>query len=292
MADGGAFDKLRRRPVRLGDASASIVRRVPRVRPSVEGLVPTSRSLAVALAILLASLVAWVVARETSLFAVRAVRVDGASPAVALRVKRVVAPDLGRSLLKIDAATVEAAVERIPWVAHASVDRAFPHGLRIAIVQERGVALVRRGAETWVVSSRGRVIRSVAASRRSLSRLPRIWVTGEAKPAVGEIVAGELATAARAVVVASEAGFRARVSKVVVSQDTLTVRLRSGLELLLGAPTDADLKLAVASRVMPKLADGTVYLDVSVPERPVASTVPLPQVEDESSPKPEPSRPS
>ena len=31
------------------------------------------------------------------------------------------------------------------------------------------------------------------------------------------------------------------------------------------------LKLTVAARVLPLLEDGTVYLDVSVPERPVAS---------------------
>ncbi len=255
----------------------------------MNAFIPTSRSLVVALAILLASLVAWIVARESSLFAVRTVQVDGASPAVAARVKRVLAANTGQSLLKLDGAVVEAAVERIPFVAHASVDRAFPHGLRIAIVQERGVALVRHGADTWVVSSRGRVIKTVAPSRRSLSRLPRIWVTGDTEPVVGEIVTGELATAARAVVVASEAKLSTRVSKVVVSEDTLTVRLRSGLELLLGAPTDADLKLAVAARVLRRLPAGTVYLDVSVPERPVASLVPLPQVEEQPAAASEPS---
>jgi hypothetical protein len=68
------------------------------------------------------------------------------------------------------------------------------------------------------------------------------------------------------------------------------LRLRSGLELLLGTPVDADLKLAIAARVMPKLTPGSVYLDVSVPERPVASTVPIPQVEDEGEEAPTVSR--
>ena len=46
--------------------------------------------------------------------------------------------------------------------------------------------------------------------------------------------------------------------------------LRSHLELRLGEPLDVGLKLAIAAEVIPRLADGTTYLDVSVPDRPVA----------------------
>ena len=52
----------------------------------------------------------------------------------------------------------------------------------------------------------------------------------------------------------------------------LTLVLRRGPELRLGSSTDLGLKLSVAARVFPLLEDGTVYLDVSVPERPVASS--------------------
>jgi cell division protein FtsQ len=281
VAEGGAFRKTLRRPTRIGDAVGAISRRIGGRELSIDAVAPTTRSLVVALGILLAALCTWVLARETSLFAVRTVEVNGGSAQVAVQVRRALAGELDRSLLKIDTNAIAQRVELLPSVAHASVDRTFPHGLEVAIVPERGVALVRRGRDTWVISSRGRVIRTVAPSRRALSRLPRIWVTSSVEPVVGEIVEGELATAAHAVVVAADAGFRARVAKVVVSDDTLTLRLRSGLELLLGNPVDADLKLAVAARVMPRLTPGSVYLDVSVPERPVASTVPLPQVEDE-----------
>jgi hypothetical protein len=52
----------------------------------------------------------------------------------------------------------------------------------------------------------------------------------------------------------------------------LTFILRSGLELRLGDLREVPLKLAVASEVLPGLLSrgGYAYLDVSVPERPVA----------------------
>ena len=57
------------------------------------------------------------------------------------------------------------------------------------------------------------------------------------------------------------------------TQDELTLRLRSGLEMRLGEPVDVALKLAVAARVIPLLDADTTYLDVAVPERPVAGTL-------------------
>jgi hypothetical protein len=54
----------------------------------------------------------------------------------------------------------------------------------------------------------------------------------------------------------------------------LLFRLRSGLEIRLGRPADVRLKLAIARRALRGLPSGTTYLDVSVPERPVAGTQP------------------
>jgi hypothetical protein len=53
--------------------------------------------------------------------------------------------------------------------------------------------------------------------------------------------------------------------------------LRSGLELRLGSPRASRLKLAVAAEIVPLLDPGTLYLDVSVPARPVAGTNPQPE---------------
>jgi hypothetical protein len=48
--------------------------------------------------------------------------------------------------------------------------------------------------------------------------------------------------------------------------------LRRGPEIRLGGRTDLALKVSVAARILRLLEEDTVYLDVSVPERPVSST--------------------
>jgi hypothetical protein len=50
----------------------------------------------------------------------------------------------------------------------------------------------------------------------------------------------------------------------------MTLVLRHGTEIRLGRPADVGLKLVIARRVL-ALVDGTpAYVDVSVPQRPVA----------------------
>ncbi len=51
----------------------------------------------------------------------------------------------------------------------------------------------------------------------------------------------------------------------------LTLILHEGPEIRLGGTSDVLLKLTVAARVLPLLAERSLYVDVSVPERPVAS---------------------
>jgi hypothetical protein len=88
-----------------------------------------------------------------------------------------------------------------------------------------------------------------------------------------------VAVALRAVTPLAGGRFPGRVGAVRTTRGELTLRLRSGLEIRLGDAADADLKLAVARRVIPLLDAGTRLLDVSVPERPVASFNTEPQVE-------------
>jgi hypothetical protein len=73
--------------------------------------------------------------------------------------------------------------------------------------------------------------------------------------------------------------FPSHVISVRTIENALTLRLRSGLEVRLGDATELDLKLVVARRVIPLLQPGARYVDVSVPERPVAGTTLDSQVE-------------
>jgi hypothetical protein len=74
------------------------------------------------------------------------------------------------------------------------------------------------------------------------------------------------------------------VRTLVVENGELTLVLRSGLRIRMGEAMDVPLKLAVAGRVLRLLPDGMAYLDVSVPDRPVAGTDTKPLVEVDTQP--------
>ena len=238
-------------------------------RPDLGRLVPSTRSLLLAVALIGCAALLYVAARETSVFAIRTVTVRGASPAVASEVQRALRPLEGTSLLALGGGDVDRRIASIPDVASARYDRAFPHTLTVYVVPERPVAVLRRGAGSWLVSARGRILRPVPHG--GLAALPRIWVAAGTDLPVGTTLAPDSgARAAGALAVAREVGFRAAIGNVTLDGSTLAFKLRSGLELRLGAPDDLALKLAVAARILPIVGPDAAYLDVSVPSRPVA----------------------
>lgn len=231
-------------------------------------LVPSGRSLALAFALLAGAVGAYLVARETALFSVRQVAVEGAPPGVARQVERALGETRGTSLLAVDVAAARSAVQSLPWVAAVSFDRAYPHTLRVRVTIERPVAVARQGVSSFLVSADGRVVARVDKGKRP--ELARIWVRSDVKLEPGVPVSGDTLAAVNAVSPLEGSGFPRRVTSVTVGEEAITLRLRSGLELRLGEPVDLDLKLAVAAAALPRLQPGATYLDVSVPERPVA----------------------
>jgi cell division protein FtsQ len=255
---------------------ASVVVPFPRAasgdRLELAPFVPSGRSLLVGFAVLGAVLLALVVARETTLFAVRSIEVTGAGPGVERQVERALRDRQGASLFGLDLDAAQVDVAALPTVASVRFDRAYPHTLRVAVVPERPVAVVRQGAASFLVSRRGRVMARV--DRTVKPDLARIWIGKDVTLDPGAFVESDLATAVRAVAPLAGVHFPSRVVSVRTT-DGLTLRLRSGLELRLGDTREVDLKLAVADRVLRVLPPGSGYLDVSVPDRPVAGPATL-----------------
>jgi len=100
---------------------------------------------------------------------------------------------------------------------------------------------------------------------------------------LGEPVRGLQLTAVTAVAPLVEEPLPVAVASVVAERGELTLVLRSGLELRLGDGSDLPLKLEVSRRILPHLGASDAYLDVSVPNRPVAGETLDSQVEVESS---------
>lgn len=241
---------------------------------------PSGRSLAAGAAVALIAIGLYGLARESSMFAVQEIDVRGAPSGVATQVRTALRSYEGRSLVAVDGAAVEQHVDGLPSVRSSVVDRAFPHTLRIRVVPEFPVAVLRRGADSWLVSARGRVIGTIA--RGTHRALPRIWLPVRTEIEIGSLLADEPGgLAARSLAAFVGSGFGNRIAFVRALDGQITFGLRGGLEVRLGAPVDLRLKIAIAHGIVPTLAfpaaGGPDYLDLAVPERPVAGRNPQPE---------------
>jgi cell division protein FtsQ len=279
---GGRGARGRSRPqARTQSAVATLPRRRRAAgRPWLRRFAPSGRSLAAGLVLLAGATLAYGLARSTSAFAVTEVRVDGAPAEVAAEVRAALDHVHAESLLSLRLPSLEARVERLPWVASAAVDRAFPHTLAVTVVPEQPAAVLRQGAASWLVAASGRVLEPL--ERRERPALPRLWLGRGVALEVGRTVEGIPLQAVRAVAPLVEAPLPSRVASVRASRDELTLVLRSGFEIRLGDGTQRALKLEIARRILPSLP-ATGYLDVSVPKFPVAAETLNSQVEVETS---------
>ena len=211
----------------------------------------------------------WLAARETGMFAVRS-STSKAPHRRSLGRAHDARRRHGTSLLKLDAAPPSAASRRSPRFSRRRFDRAFPHTLRIIVVPERAVAIVRQGPDSWLVSARGRVIAGIergttaAAARGSGSS-----ATFELEVAA---IIGRRSDGARHR--RRSLGRRAlpRACRLASRPGPTNLRWRCAPACCCASasrPTSASSWRSppVSSRCSPP---DTVYLDVSVPDRPVA----------------------
>jgi cell division protein FtsQ len=230
--------------------------------------VPSGRSLLFTFLAVAAVGIAYWIAYVTPVFAIERVDVRGASPELSREVTRATRDLMGRSLVSIDAEQVEGRLRALPAVAGVSVDRAFPDTLVVKVASERPVAVVKRSSSAWLATGAGKVIREIATGTQR--HLPRLWVRrGTTIRVGGEIPAG-LVPATRALAGAHAAGIGGRVKGVRLHGEELTLVLRRGLELRLGRAADVGMKLTIAREVLGLVDGSTTYVDVSVPQRPVA----------------------
>jgi hypothetical protein len=227
---------------------------------------------AVSLAVALLALLAYLGARETAVFAVRTIDVEGVRPPLARRVEAALSPLEGKSLLKVRGDEVARLATSLPSIAGMTYDRAFPNTLRVRVEPEQPVAVVRRGIEAWLVSRRGRVTARIAQGTHRT--LPRIWLEQSVHLSLGETVAsGGGAEEVGMLDALRDSGLARRVASVHEVNGEWAYVLRGGLELQVGRRSDLALKLAIAGRILERNVL-TGYLDVSVPARPVANEDP------------------
>jgi hypothetical protein len=235
-------------------------------------LAPSGRSVLIGLALFALAIGGYAGARETSIFAVRTIDIRGGNEALRAQVKAALAAEVGRSLMKIDGDSLGRSIAPLPGVRSFAYDRAFPNTLRIVLRPEQPVLVLRTGADAYLVSATGRVIKTLAHPR--LSHLPRLYVSRkDLQVKVGEPLPPMVGAPATALAPLQGAPLPGGV-RLVRGGKELTLVLGGGLEVRLGDRGDLQLKLAIARRILRATAAATTgggYLDVSVPERPVLS---------------------
>jgi hypothetical protein len=234
---------------------------------------PSGRALLIGTALLLIAAGLYGLARESSMFAIRSIEVQGASAALGAEVRAALRTYEGRSLVAVDGGAVQQRIDGLPAVRASVADRAFPHTLRIRVIPELAVAVLRRGPDSWLASARGRVIGTI--ERGTHRALPRIWLPPRTEIELGALLADDPGgLAARSLAAFNGSPFRSRLAFVRALDGEITLGLRGGLEIHLGAPVELSLKIAIAHGLVPTFAlpaaGGPDYLDLAVPERPVA----------------------
>ena len=83
------------------------------------------------------------------------IQIDGAQHLTRGQVLSVFGADLERNIFRVSLAEREADLERLPWVAHATVMRLLPDHIRVQITERTPVAFVRQGTQIGLADAGG-----------------------------------------------------------------------------------------------------------------------------------------
>jgi cell division protein FtsQ len=229
----------------------------------------TSRRLraVVAAAVLLAALAGlglWL--RGSSLVRVNQVAVSGLQGGQAAEIRAALTDAaLDMSTLDVDHAALRDAVATYPVVRSLRTTTDFPHGLRIVVNAYEPVAALQHGSasDRTPVAFDGTLLRG-----NSVRGLPVIGV----KTTPGGARVTDVATLhAIAVVAAAPSALRKRVERVYRNQRGLAATVDGGPKLYFGGGERLRAKWLAAAAVLARSGtQGASYVDLRIPEKPVA----------------------
>lgn len=207
----------------------------------------------------------WLWARDSSLVAVRHVRVAGAGGRDAIQIRSaLVTAARNMTTLDVQVGQLQTAVAPYPVVKRLDVSTQFPHGLTIQVVEQVPVATVAAGGRRLAVSGDGTVLHDVAP----ISSLPTISL-GIAPG--GSHLSGYALTEVR-LLAGAPYQLLAKVSRVSDGGvHGLTVQVRSGPSIYFGDLGALTAKWTAATEVLADSGSaGASYVDVTDPSRPAA----------------------
>jgi cell division protein FtsQ len=206
---------------------------------------------------------------HSSLFSAKAVTVVGASHETVAQVEAAAGLTHHPALLTVRPSAAERGIERLPWVASASVSVHWPDGVRISVTERAPKVVMAAAGGQWAeVSADGRVLAQTTARPAGLIELaaPKAPATpGSTLPAAdqaGLVVAATL-----------PASFRAQVTEVTIEPaGWVQLAMTTPILVNIGDSTQLPAKYEDVTAILAgaPLHNGDV-IDVSVPKAPTVT---------------------
>lgn len=166
------------------------------------------------------------------------------------------------------------AAKQYPIVHSISTKTDFPHTLRITVDDYEAVAMLQAGGQGIAVASDGTLLRG--------SKTNDLPVVALRTMPAGDRLRDRPAALAVRLLAAAPASLRARVQRMVISESNYIALMHEGPKLYFGDGARRAAKWSAAARVLADSASrGAGYVDLRLPERPVAGG--LPDTENEES---------
>lgn len=183
------------------------------------------------------------------------------------------------TMLDLPIEELRSQLRQFPWVAEVLVERDWPTGIRVDIIQAQPALVVRAGSRpAGVLAHDGRLLGG-ATGVAAVGSLPRLQVTAMPERIGGELRRPEERAAATFVGTLPEIPGNRLASIAVNANGGLVGRMASGLELRLGTAEMMEQKALAVAAVLPLLGPGERggehYLDVRLPRNPAHGKVSL-----------------
>lgn len=273
-----------------GSAPATSARRRPGSSGDGRGGRPGAGSPVVVGAIALGALalvicVALLVMSRLPVFTIEGIDAQASEHVSADTIAKLAGVEEGTTLLNVDVGKVQAGVRQNPWVKDVSVRREFPSTLGISVTERTvfAVVVIGSGASVWALGDDGVWIEPVQVSSDGsgdvseaaldkaqqmgcllINQVPTYVDPSQGAPATDDVIQAVLTYQEELdQSVSSEAQ-----TYNAASTGSLSLVLKSGLEIALGSPTDIASKQAALSQIMNQYPGQLTYVNVRVPSKP------------------------
>ena len=230
----------------------------------------------------LAVLIAFFVLRDSAIFSVDDVVIEGSTHVSESDVRNLFSLEDGTTLLNIDKDQINEQLKRDPWVASVEVERQFPHTVKLTVVEQQVDMLVvmNSGSLGWYLGSSGSWIeptkievsegQSVNDAALAKARAEGVvLVTGvpaTVNPASAQPATDDVLSAVKSFREGFSSEFAAKVvSYDASSTDAISCVLESGVQISLGSATSISYKEQVASALLEKYPGQITYINVRKP---------------------------